>query len=234
MCNNRKAGTYDNKANYPEKVEGDYQFIQTKYGAVITQYTGDEGSWIEIPAQLGDVAVKGISGYVWGGWFGAFQEKSISRMRLSDDISFIGDFAFYSNQLTDVTIPDSVTFIGGGAFRGNQLTSVIIPNSVSHIGDGAFYGNRLNSVTIPNSVSHIGSVAFYDNQLNSVTIPDSVTYIGGYAFQNNKLTNIIIGAGVELGNYSFGHGFEDVYNRGGKQAGTYTRPATRSESWTRQ
>jgi len=50
---------------------------------------------------------------------------------------------------------------------------------------------------------------------------------------HNLLTSITIGANVSLGFDSFGSGFESVYNNGGRQAGTYTRPDTNSFTWTR-
>jgi hypothetical protein len=167
MCNSRKAGTYDNSVSYTEKTEGDYRFIQTKYGAVITQYTGDEGNRLQIPRQLGGAAVTGIdryrtdrynsnSGYIWDG---AFSGKSVSRMQLPEGLAFIGDSAFYGNQLTGVTIPDSVTSIGSSAFSSNQLTSVILGNGVTSIGSYAFSENKLTSVIIGNYVS-IGNRAF--------------------------------------------------------------------------
>jgi len=92
MSNSRKAGTFVITETYTEKTERDYKFVQTKYGSVITRYTGNEISQLDIPAQLGGVAVKGIGGYsIRGEWFGAFQNKRISRMRLPESIVFIAD-----------------------------------------------------------------------------------------------------------------------------------------------
>jgi len=205
-CNSRKAGTYDATVKYTEKEEGDYRFLESKYGAVITNYKGNEGSRLIIPGKLGASVVKGIFGY--GSYNGAFRLKNISRMQLPDSLIFINENAFYGNQLTSVTIPNSVVYIGNNAFHNNKLTSVTIGNSVTYIGYQAFYDNQLTDVTIPNSVTYIGGEAFSNNKLTSVTIGNSVTYIGGEAFSNNynsgKLTSIIIPNSVT---YIGGHAF---------------------------
>ena len=174
----------------------------------------------------------------------AFSNNQLTSVTIPNSVTSIEYNAFANNQLTSVTIPNSVTSIGQLAFGNNQLTSVIIPNSVISIEGFAFGNNQLTSVTIGNSVTSIGGQAFWDNQLTSVTIPNSVTSIGGQAFAGNQLTSVTIGANVTLGDKTFGNydgdwvwtssGFENVYNNGGKLAGTYTRTSTSSTEWTKQ
>jgi hypothetical protein len=201
-CNGRKAGTYRIDANWSlskngQKAEG-FTYAETPYGLVITNYTGDSKR-LEIPAALAGKPVKYIKGL--GG-------KGLTGLRIPDGVTYIGDSAFYRNQLTSVTIPNSVTSIGDSAFSGNQLTSVTIPDGVTYIGDYAFSGNKLTSVTIGNGVTYIGNSAFSYNQLTSVTLP----------------ANVSLGDGV-FGSYGGFGGFdnlESVYNDNGKKAGTYT------------
>ena len=216
VCNDRKAGTYTaNRAVGAAKNEADFRYIETQYGAYITDYTGSSRNRLEIPARLGGISVKAIGTLI-----------GISRIRIPDSVTYIGDGAFRGSQLTEITIPNSVTYIGNEAFSGNQLTSVTIGNSVisigreafssnrltsvtignsvTYIGNEAFRGNQLTSVTIGNSVTNIGNSAFRENQLTSVTIPDSVTTIGEYAFYENQLTSITIGNSVTtIGGWAF-------------------------------
>ena len=159
MSNDRKAGTYNASARYTAKTEGDYQYIETRYGVVITRYSGSEGNRLQIPRTLGGVAVKGFGRE-------AFSGRSISRMQLPDGLLFIDDVVFRNNQLTSVTIPNSVTYIGNEAFRNNQLTDVTIGNSVTSIGSYVFADNPITSINIPDSVTFIG--AFPENQLPNI------------------------------------------------------------------
>jgi hypothetical protein len=96
-------------------------------------------------------------------------------------------------------------------------------------------------------LDHKGDIygSFSNKSLIKVTIPNSVTSIGRFAFNDNQLTSITIGANVDIGENAFADrdytsnrvissGFEDAYNNGGELAGTYTRPDTKSTTWTRQ
>ncbi|MDR0321905.1 MAG: leucine-rich repeat domain-containing protein [Treponema sp.] len=195
MCNNRMSGTYNPSALSLQR-EADFEFVETKYGVVITGYYGNGGTEIIIPRQLGGKTVKGIDG--------AFTDKGITGIQLPNGIVFIDDETFAGNQLTSVTLPDSITRIGTHAFSENQLTSVIIPDGVTSISFGAFQGN----------------------ELTSVTIPGSVTFIGDYAFFSKQLVNITIGDNVELGGRDsegavFNFDFDRFYHINRKQAGTY-------------
>ena len=91
-------------------------------------------------------------------------KKSIKSVIISEDITSVGDNAFYKCwNLISVTIPNSVISIGEYAFYDcSGLSSITIPNSVTSIGKSAFEKcSGLISVTIPNSVTSIGNSAFY-------------------------------------------------------------------------
>ena len=117
--------------------------------------------------------------------------EEIKDFIIPDDITTIGDYAFYNcSGLTSVTIPNNVTYVGDYAFNYcSGLTSVNIPNSVTTIGAGAFSGcSGLTSVTIPATVTSINSYAFEGcSGLTSV----KVCINDKSAFINNQVANLI-------------------------------------------
>jgi hypothetical protein len=128
--------------------------------------------------------------------------SSIETVVIGDDVTSIGNYAFYKcSNLTSVIIGNRVESIEGSAFYNcERLASVTIPNSVTSIGNSAFYECcDLASITIGNSVENIGRYAFaYCSSLGLLTIPNSVTSIGNNAFSNcTGLTSATIGNGVE-------------------------------------
>ena len=105
----------------------------------------------------------------------------------------------------DVVIPNEVTAIGDKAFYKNtSITSVTMPN-VTSVGTSAFENcSGLRNVRMPN-VTAIGGRAFANCQsLQSVDMP-SVVSIGEKAFTNcdNKLNNIVMTNATSIGNQAF-------------------------------
>jgi hypothetical protein len=100
-------------------------------------------------------------------------------------VTVIGDSAFGDcYYLTSVTMGNNVTSIGNWAFFSSGLSSLAIGSGVSTIGDAAFYECvNLTSLTIPNHVTSIGSETFDScYNLTNVVIGSGVTDIGTYAF----------------------------------------------------
>jgi hypothetical protein len=100
-------------------------------------------------------------------------------------VTVIGDSAFDDcYYLTSVTMGNNVTSIGNWAFFSSGLSSLAIGSGVSTIGDAAFYECvNLTSLTIPNHVTSIGSETFDScYNLTNVVIGSGVTDIGTYAF----------------------------------------------------
>ncbi|MCL2443083.1 MAG: leucine-rich repeat protein [Treponema sp.] len=186
-----------------------FKFMINENGTLtVTGYSGRKD--VVIPSANNGINVTEIGS-------SAFSGKNLKSVVIPDGINSIGDSAFYGNQLTNVTIPNSVTIIGGHAFANNRLSSVIIPDGVTIIGDYAF--------------SHPGGTG---TRLTSIVISNTVTSIGSRAFQYNTPISITIGANVLLDD-SFNYNFDNIYNNGGKLAGTYSRSGVVNDrNWTRR
>ena len=197
-------------------------------GVMIVGYSGTDTE-ITIPNTINGIPVNGINQ-------SAFRGKNLTCVKIPSSVRVIHSSAFAENQLTDIIIPSSVVFVGSSAFRDNLLINVTIPKGVTHIEHGTFSGNHLTDITILNSVVFIDMSAFENNRLQNVTIPESVREIGSWVFRNNPIISVTIGANVVLSSRILGRDcdFVKAYNEGGKQAGIYTRPNTRSTIWTRK
>ncbi|MBO4661595.1 MAG: leucine-rich repeat protein [Bacteroidaceae bacterium] len=146
--------------------------------------------------------------------FGTIFGSQVKEYILGDDVTSIGDYAFYGcSGLTSFTIPNTVTSIGENAFYGcDALTSIIIPNTVTRIGDKAFSGcSGLTSVTINSSqivsvdYGSSGLYTIFGTYIEEYIIGDDVTSIGEYAFRGcSGLTSVTIGNSVtSIGNNAF-------------------------------
>lgn len=87
------------------------------------------------------------------------------------------------NDIEIIEIPNDVTKIGDGAFYQSKVKSVIIPDGVKSIGSSAFVGSDLISITIPESVTNIEQGAFQNcKNLKSITVKNKDCVI----YDNNK------------------------------------------------
>lgn len=90
---------------------------------------------------------------------------NIVTLKVGDDMSGIGDYAFYGcTNLSSITLNNGLNTIGVGAFAdciNMSSANIDVHSMVNVIGDYAFYRCRaLTSFTVPNQVSRIGNSAF--------------------------------------------------------------------------
>ena len=118
----------------------------------------------------------------------AFSGTSIKSVVLPKSLEKIGDGAFYDLKgLADISIPENVTSIGNEAFYNTGLTSVDLPANLKTIGRYAFSGTKLKKVVLPSQVETIGSSAFSIESLESVHIPKSLKSVTDYSISNSNI-----------------------------------------------
>ena len=125
-------------------------------------------------------------------FFGCVNVTSIT---IQDDITSIGEMAFYNSGLTNFVIPNGVKEVAYATFSYcKNLIEVTIPNGVTRIGDSAFTGSGLKGIDMPNSVTEMGISVFYScHNLVDVKMSECLENIGDMAFAYcDKLEKIII------------------------------------------
>ena len=90
-------------------------------------------------------------------------------------VTGIGDFAFYSSNITGIVIPEGVTSIGMSAFNFcTALVEISLPSTLNTIAPSAFQSCRaLESIILPAGLTKIDNWAFYDCSLLAI-----VYYLG--------------------------------------------------------
>ena len=174
---------------------GDFTYETNDEGGVtITGYTGKAAN-LTVPAQLGGQDVTRIAS-------GAFDNRYIQNVTISEGIRTIECFAFSCNKLNSISIPKSVeniesafvvwsykfssVSVAAGNQRYAEIDGVLFekPTKTLHTYPPAKKGNKYE---IPKGIVFIGSQAFTSNQLlTSIVIPDSVISIGNSAFEYSK------------------------------------------------
>lgn len=136
-----------------------------------------------------------------------FRLHGIKSVNIEENVTSVGEYAFFDLEIKSVTIPDSVTSIGKNAF-GNcyMLKSIAISDNVTSIGDGAFSNcKNLTEITVgANNLNYCSDEGvLFDKEKTKLiqypngktaeeyTVPDNVTALGENSFLNcDKLKKI--------------------------------------------
>ena len=124
------------------------------------EFITDEGTWkYKIEDNLKEITITGFNGHVNGSSAKLTVPCEINNLKVTK----IGNYALSQNKfVSKVTISDEITEIGKGAFEYcDHLSSVELPDGLLKIGEYAFSNTILGKVTIPSSVTSIGKGAFY-------------------------------------------------------------------------
>ena len=116
----------------------------------------------------------------------------LTSITIPDQITEIGDYAFYGNPtLKTVNFHAGITRIGVGAFYETLLTHVSIPNPDCEIGNSCFSNSQVSSISLPQGMKKLGRhVFFYCTNLTSLTLPEGMEEIGMMCFGSCSLTSV--------------------------------------------
>ena len=116
----------------------------------------------------------------------------LTSITIPDQITEIGDYAFYGNPtLKTVNFHAGITRIGMGAFSETLLTRVSIPNPDCEIGNSCFSNSQVSSISLPQGMRKLGRhVFFYCPNLTSLTLPEGMEEIGMMCFGSCALTSV--------------------------------------------
>ena len=140
----------------------------------------------------------------------------ITNVVIGENMQNLGSFAFANaTNLEHISIPDNITSVGDRAFYHTGLKSVDWPSNLTTVTSGVFQYAQLSDLSAFEGVTTIGYAAFdgcfrYNDSPTSITIPDSVETIDGYAFNENgnHLSSVILGNNVnQIASDAFNNGY---------------------------
>ncbi len=135
---------------------------------------------------------------------GAFMgNKALKNVTLGTGVSEIAAYTFGNcSNLTAISLPENITAIGDYAFYGTGLNSVNLSN-IDTVGAYAFAMTDVKEVVFNNNGVVIGEGAFEGcTELEKANI-DAATYIGAYAFANSGIKTVFLTNAQYVGDYAF-------------------------------
>lgn len=128
-----------------------------------------------------------------------YQASHLKSVELGNNVTEIGEKAFFASGLQNVELNGNLKTIGKFAFAGTGLTSLTLPKNLDKVCDGAFWNlKQLYVIELNENLRYIGNGAFgCDGDLGdkcktqtTIKIPASVKYIGPYAFSERKYQDV--------------------------------------------
>lgn len=128
-----------------------------------------------------------------------YQASHLKSVELGNNVTEIGEKAFFASGLQNVELNGNLKTIGKFAFAGTGLTSLTLPKNLDKVCDGAFWNlKQLYVIELNENLRYIGNGAFgCDGELGdkcktqtTIKIPASVKYIGPYAFSERKYQDV--------------------------------------------
>ena len=114
--------------------------------------------------------------------------NSVKKVVIGEEITGIGDYAFYSMPyLEEVSFASTVTKIGKCSFAFCiSLKEINLPATLTEIGDSAFEGcYSIETVQLPTTLETLGERAFaFCRSINTLLIPSELTTLNKWTFKD--------------------------------------------------
>ena len=108
-----------------------------------------------LPAIALPAAINAIPGNCFNGC------KALASVTMGNDVTTIGNNAFYNTALTSIALPTALRSIASQAFMNSKLAGTLaLPEGLTTIGEQAFANTKLQGVNIPSTVTGISNAAF--------------------------------------------------------------------------
>lgn len=102
----------------------------------------------------------------------AFAEAGLSYYMVPDEVTVVGEYAFYDTYLNHVEFSNSVVEIEKSAFASSSVNTVVLPENLQTLGDGAFSQSNLRNIYFPASIQSLGNdVLFNCSNLSAIYGP---------------------------------------------------------------
>lgn len=125
---------------------------------------------------------------------------NLKDIEIPNQVTAIGEDAFYETALISVVIPDGVKRIERSCFNGcSKLENITLPQEMEYIGDTCFQNTAISQIILPEGITIIGNCMFWEcTNLEYVKIPSTVKELGGAAFYGCiKLNNVELPQNLE-------------------------------------
>ena len=184
---------------YTLTISGSGRMKDFSWSKVDSKPVSDE-PWLDMREAITEVRITGDVTYVGQR---TLNNSAVKKLTIADSVTEIGEYAFASNpELTDVDLGTGLSKLGKGAFIANSsLKKITLPLSITEIDNQAFDSTALTDCDLEKcqNLTTIGKRAFFSTKLSSVTIPASVKTIAQETFMNcEKLDSVTFGANTGL------------------------------------
>ena len=198
-------GTYDvtDKAsanvNIPEKVLGTKTIISNgTYKAVDDNLDG----YSEVEVNLETTIDSRLKTLI---------ERPMGEFEIPNDVTMIGNGAFYLCRFNKIVIPSSVTKMGSNVFQNSQqLTECVLPDSITQINTSTFYGCfnlTSDNFHIPTNLTIIPERFLYqcDKITGTINLPSTIQTLNTYCFSSTLIDTVKVNSIIGINSYAFNY-----------------------------